>query len=491
MNGVKEHVLIEDLFRNAPCGFAYLSLDSTIEWSNPTFQLLSGLTAQGASFFEALTRAGGIFYETQLVPVILLRGFVKEVALDLARAPGDHVPVFLSANVRYSPEGTPFGLRIALFEATERRLYERDLLEARKSAEQLADVVRRALDAIITLSPDGRIQAWNSGAEQTFGYSDGEVLGRTFTELLFPTGFHDDIEVAVRQLHTGADVSREITGLHKDGRELDLSMRLTPHLEPPGVLVAFSAILRDVTERRAAEHALLQSEKLASVGRLASSIAHEINNPLESVTNLLYLLENSVMTPETVSYVRTAQEELARVSQIVTHTLRFHKQSTARADTNLNEVLRSVLALYKARLQHSEVDVTFRSKASEFFCYEGEVRQIFSNLFSNAFDAVKPERGRILISCRNATLFSTGTLGVRITIADTGPGIHSSVRKRLFEPFVTTKGITGTGLGLWIARDLVEKNGGYIRLRTRANPTCSGTVVSVWFPHRYPLQPRD
>ena len=487
-----EHAFREDLLSNAPCALASLSINGTVEWSNPAFQLLSGLTAPRASFFAALSRAGGIFYETQLVPVILLRGFVKEVALDLVRGPDDRVAVFLSANVRCSPDGTSNGIRVALFEATERRLYERDLLEARKSAEQLADVVRRALDAIITLSPAGHIQAWNSGAEQTFGYSSDDVIGRSFAELLFPARLHDDITAAVRLLHTGTDVTREIIGLHKDGRELDLSMRLTPHLEPPGILVAFSAIFRDVTERRVAEQALVQSEKLASVGRLASSIAHEINNPLEAVTNLLYLLESSVSTPETGGYVRVAQEELARVSQIVTHTLRFHKQSTARTDTNLNEVLTSVLALYRGRLQHSEMEVTLQTTASHLYCYEGEVRQVFANLFSNAFDAVKPERGRINIRCRDATRFSTGERGVRISIADTGPGIAPSVRKRLFEPFITTKGITGTGLGLWITRDLVEKNGGFIRLRTRSTSAQSGTVVSVWFPHHDPgVQPLD
>jgi PAS domain S-box-containing protein len=484
-----EQVFREDLLSNSPCALASLSIDGTVEWSNPSFQRLTGLTAPGASFFAALSRAGGIFYETQLVPVILLRGFVKEVALDLVRGPEDRVPVFLSANVRCAADGAASGIRIALFEATERRLYERDLLEARKSAEQLADVVRRALDAIITISTDDRIQGWNSGAEQTFGYSSADALGRSFTELLFPARVRDEISVAARLLHTGADVSREITGLHQDGRELDLSMRLTPHLEPPGVLVAFSAIVRDVTERHAAEQALVQNEKLASVGRLASSIAHEINNPLEAVTNLLYLLECSVTTPEAGGYVRVAQEELARVSQIVTHTLRFHKQSTARTNANLDEVLRSVLTLYRGRLQHSEMGVALEATACHLYCYEGEIRQIFANLFANAFDAVRAQRGRIHIRCRNATRFSTRERGVRISIADTGPGVHASIRERLFEPFVTTKGMTGTGLGLWITRDLVEKNGGNIRLRTNTGPACSGTVVSVWFPHREPEPP--
>lgn len=480
---------MEEMLDGAPCALALLSMDGAVEWANPAFQLLSGLSGPGASFLNALTRAGSIFYETQLLPVILLRGSVKEVALDLVPNPGQRVPVFLCANLCRSADGAPSGIRVALFEATERRIYERDLLEARKNAEQLADVVRRALDAIITLSPDGRIQGWNSGAEQTFGYAADEALGRGFTELLFPEEIHEQIAAAVRKLPTGTDVSSEIAGVHRDGRRLDLSMRLTPHLEPPGVLAAFSAILRDVSARRAAEQALIQNEKLASVGRLASSIAHEINNPLEAVTNLLYLLETNVAEPQARNYLRMAQEELARVAVIVTHTLRFHKQSTARSDANLPEVLRSVLTLYKARLQNAGIQVSLQSNETYLFCYEGEVRQILLNLISNAYEAVRLRGGRIELRCMRATRMATGQTGVRITIADNGPGIDASVRSRLFEPFVTTKGITGTGLGLWITRDLVAKNGGMIRVRTRSEAGRSGTVLSLWFPHLTPDSP--
>jgi PAS domain S-box-containing protein len=471
-----------DLLDAAPCALAVVSINGTIEWSNAAFHQLSGLTSPRANIFEALTRAAAIFYETQLVPVVLLRGSVKEVALELVKGRNDRVPVFLSANLQRASDGTPTAIRMAFFEATERRLYERDLLESRRSAEQLADVVRRALDAIVTLGSDGRIQAWNGGAEQTFGYAAADVLGHSFTELLFQEQQRDRVIAAVRQLEKGVDVSLEVSGTHQDGRDLDLSIRLTPHLEPPGVLVAFSAILRDVTARKAAETALIQTEKLASVGRLASSIAHEINNPLEAVTNLLYLLETSVNSSEESTYVQMAQAELARVSQIVTHTLRFHKQSTARTEANVDEILRSVLALYHGRLHQSGIEVVLRSRAASLFCFEGEIRQIIANLFSNAYDAVKPLGGRIELRAAPVTASLTGIPGVRITVADSGPGIDASVRPRLFEPFVTTKGITGTGLGLWITRGLVEKNGGTIRVRTRTAAGASGTLVAVWLP---------
>ena len=474
----------DDLLENAPCALALVSMDGTVEWSNGAFQRLSGLTSPRAKFFRALSRAAAIFYETQIVPVVLLRGSVKEVALELVAGGKIRVPVFLSANLQRASDGTPTAIRLAFFEATERRLYERDLLESRKSAEQLADVVRRALDAIVTLGSDGRIQAWNGGAEQTFGYAAIEVLGQSFTELLFREPECSLVLAAIKQLQRGLDVSLEAPGIHKDGRELDLSVRLTPHMEAPGILIAFSAILRDVSARKAAERALIQTEKLASVGRLASSIAHEINNPLEAVTNLLYLLETSVNSSEAIGYVQTAQAELARVSQIVTHTLRFHKQSTARTEANMDEILRSVLALYHGRLHQSGIEVVLRSRATSLFCFEGEIRQIIANLFSNAYDAVKPKGGRIELRAAPITAVQTGILGVRITVADSGPGIDASLRPRLFEPFVTTKGITGTGLGLWITRGLIEKNSGTIRMRTRTSPGSSGTCITVWLPSK-------
>ena len=472
-----------DLLENAPCGYALLAMDGVVQWCNPAFSALSGLTSSGARFSDALTRAGAIFYETQLVPILMLREVVKEVALDLVQPPEGRVPIFLNANLRRDASGAPTGIRVALFGAIERRSYERELLESRRAAEQLADVVRRALDAIVTLSPDGYIQAWNLGAEQTFGYPAADVLGKCFVDLLFPAEARAAVTEAIRQLHLGRDVSLEICGCHSDRRLLDVSVRLTPHLEPPGVLVAFSAILRDVSSRRVAEQALIQSEKLASVGRLASSIAHEINNPLESVVNLLYILDSPMTPPQPRHYVRMAQDEIARVSEIVTHTLRFHRQSTDRTLVNITEALQSVLTLYRARLQHSGIQVSLQRKdAAPLLCFEGELRQILVNLMGNAFDAMKPSGGRLVLRNRNAAHPVTGQPGIRITVADTGPGIDANVRQRIFEPFVTTKGITGTGLGLWVTRNLVSKNAGNIRFRTSTRESGSGTVFFLWFP---------
>ena len=274
-------------------------------------------------------------------------------------------------------------------------------------------------------------------------------------------------------LGRGAQVIKELTGLRKDGSSLEVSVSLTPHLEAPGILVAFSAIIRDVTAQKLSERALLQSEKLASVGRLASSIAHEINNPLESVTNLLYILQSRPLDSASQALVSTAQEELARVSQIATQTLRFYKQSSSRTHLDLPALADSVLALYRARLTNAGITWTKDCKrVSPVFCFEGELRQILVNLVANAYDAMK-NGGKLTIRSRDTVILPEGVRGVRITVADTGAGMEQRTLSRVFEPFFTTKGIGGTGLGLWITLELVKNNRGQIKIRSSTKP---GTV---------------
>ncbi len=271
-------------------------------------------------------------------------------------------------------------------------------------------------------------------------------------------------------------------GLSRDRREIDLSISFTPHIEPPGIFVAFSAIMRDVSARKQTEKALIQSEKLASVGRLASSIAHEINNPLESVTNLLYILETQVAGSETKALVGMAQEELARVSHIVTHTLRFHRQSTGRTEVELRSVFESVLALYRARLRACDIALDMqRVQDCSLLCYDGELRQIVANLIGNAFDAMRSGGGRMVLRCRYATDWADGKRAVRITIADSGTGMDGLTMQHAFDAFFTTKGIAGTGLGLWITQELVKKNGGRITVRSRTVPGKSGSVFVLLF----------
>lgn len=235
-------------------------------------------------------------------------------------------------------------------------------------------------------------------------------------------------------------------------------------------------------QRRLSEAALCQSEKLAVVGRLAASIAHEINNPLEAVTNLLYLLDGTPLNTQQQKYLATAQQELARVSEIARNTLTFNRQRDVIGQASISALLDSALLLYHGRLAGSNTVVEHRYRtAAPLTCYPGEMRQIFANLIGNAFDATRGG-GRILVRERAATHPRTGQDGVRITIADTGDGMSAEVKAHLFEAFQSTKGLNGSGLGLWISKGIIEKHSGSIQFRSATKPGSSGTVFSIFIP---------
>jgi len=235
-------------------------------------------------------------------------------------------------------------------------------------------------------------------------------------------------------------------------------------------------------ERRLSEAALRQSEKLAVVGRLAASIAHEINNPLEAVTNLLYLLDGTPLNLQQQEYLATARQELTRVSEIAKNTLTFNRQRDVIGQASISALLDSVLLLYHGRLAGSNTVVEHRYRnAAPFTCYPGELRQVFVNLIGNAFDATRGG-GRILVRERAATHPRTGQDGVRITVADNGDGMNAEVKAHLFEAFQSTKGLKGSGLGLWISKGIIEKHSGSIQFRSATKPGSSGTVFSIFIP---------
>jgi signal transduction histidine kinase len=238
-----------------------------------------------------------------------------------------------------------------------------------------------------------------------------------------------------------------------------------------------------LAQRHKTEEALLQSEKLAVVGRLAASIAHEINNPLESVTNLLFLIGASSSLEESKSYCATAMDELARVSEIAIHTLKFFRQLGNPTQVYLTELVESALVLYHARLMSARVAVHKDYRACPpITARAGELRQVILNLVGNALDAMRGG-GTLNIRIDRAREYSNGSRpGMRLTIADTGSGIPAEIKDRLFEPFISTKGNTGTGLGLWVSSEIVRKHGGTIKFKSSSSPPSTGTVFSVFLP---------
>jgi signal transduction histidine kinase len=241
-------------------------------------------------------------------------------------------------------------------------------------------------------------------------------------------------------------------------------------------------ICNDITERRRAERLLVESEKLAVVGKLAASIAHEINNPLEAVLNLLFLVRNAENLEMAREFAARAEEELQRAAQIATQALQFHKQSAKPLSTNLAELLDSVLLLFRSKLGLTQVDVQMEKEGQpELICYPGEIRQVLANLIRNAIDAM-PKGGRLRLRVRPSTDWRSGSPGVRITIADTGSGIRSEARKRIYDPFFTTKGTLGTGLGLWVTSRIVATHRGTMHVRSSDTPGASGTAFTLVFP---------
>jgi signal transduction histidine kinase len=261
------------------------------------------------------------------------------------------------------------------------------------------------------------------------------------------------------------------------------SVNYHPVYANDGSIQAISAVSQEITRQKQAEAALIQSEKLAAVGRLATSISHEINNPLEAVTNILYLIATSEELPASLrNYVDVAQDEVARVSQIATQTLRFHRQSASQTSVQARTLVDPVLDLYQGRLSNSGIQVDARyTSRTPFLCFENDIRQVLNNLIANAIDAMR-SGGRLIVRAHDATEHKTGKRGVRVTIADTGHGMSRATMARIFEPFYTTKDLNGTGLGLWISAEIMTRHGGRLTVRSSQNPTRRGTIFSLFLP---------
>jgi PAS domain S-box-containing protein len=356
-----------------------------------------------------------------------------------------------------------------------------DAQAQQRPAALLAAIVESSVDAIVSKDLNGIVTSWNQGAERIFGWTAAEMVGRPITTIIPPELREEETRILAK-IQAGERIEHfETVRLRKDGTRLDVSLTISPVHGPEGIVGA-AKIARDITEQKRLRAALHTTERLASVGRLAATVAHEINNPLEAVTNLIYLARQQPgLSERTLRYLNSADEELARVAHIAQQTLGFYRDSSEPVLIEVAAVIDDVLEIYERKFRYKGLEVERRIGDGLVVCVlQGELKQVLSNLIANAIDA-SPEGGRILVSARPWRNGESDVTGVRISVADVGAGIPMEHRQEIFAPFFTSKKDMGTGLGLWITKELLEKRGGRLRFRSRVGPR-SGTVMTVFLP---------
>jgi two-component system, cell cycle sensor histidine kinase and response regulator CckA len=384
-------------------------------------------------------------------------------------------------------------VRTSIYDATERRRYERELLTARRRLEQLAAVVQASGDAIVLTSPEGVVLAWNPGAERLFGCTADEARGESIRGLVFPRGREDDYTRAVEQVRTRGEMNFETVLSDRHGRLIEVSLSLTPHIEAPGELVAISSIIRDITERRQVERQIRQAEKLESVGTLAGGVAHEVNNQMTVVLGFGHFVLNA-LGPEhpqsaDVQNMVAAAGRAARISQQL---LAFSRQQLivpqefvlAELVEKLAPALREILGEDHALLTGSDFSQA-RVSADP-----SQIERILLHLTRNARAALQtPGQLRIMVERveltdedarqRPADQIEPGPY-VRLSVSDTGSGMDQETLSRAFEPFFTTRPFgEATGLGLPTVYGVVKQHGGHVWATSRPG---EGTTVRVYLP---------
>ena len=410
---------------------------------------------------------------------------------------------YLSRVVLFTAVGLSIVVAGLLFTLTRRELrelsdtYESHFRAEAEKSRQLAESRERFQitlnslgDAVIATDADGGVRYINPVAQRLTGWDNyTQARGRPLREVVRitdePTRSQEiDPFEMVRRAAKVVGLSNNVLLIGQSGAEYPIEMNGAPIMSDDGQLMGVVLVFRDISQRRQTEQTLRASDRLTQVGRLAATIAHEIRNPLDTVSNLVYLLrQESYPNPETAHYLDMASEELGRITQITGQLLTFHREAQAPVPVDLTKVLESVLTLHAPQINMAGITVNSRFDTHRpVRGFPGELRQVFSNLFINSIHSM-PNGGRLILHVYESNLAGDhGRKGVRVTVLDNGVGIPSGVRKNLYAPFYTTKGEGGTGLGLWVTRGIVEKHEGTIHFISSVRPGRSGTAFSVFLP---------
>jgi PAS domain S-box-containing protein len=350
----------------------------------------------------------------------------------------------------------------------------------RRAQERYRMIVETTNDGVWLLDSENRTSFVNRRLTEMMGYTEAEMLGRSAFDFFFPEDLPGKIKHLQKQRSEKEAFYDRIR--RKDGSELWVLVSANPVFTEKGQLVAILGMLSDVTMLRKTEQSLIRNEKLIAAGRLAATISHEVNNPLEAAINLIYLMKSEIITSQGETYLKLAERELQRVSAITRRTLGFFRETTAQSEFSLAELLDETIAFYEQQLTTRGIRVIkdYRS-AGKVRARRGEIQQVFANLASNALDAMNGGGGALTV--RVSDVNANGGPGVQVQFGDTGTGISSRNLERVFEPFFTTKQDTGTGLGLWVSKEIIHKHGGVISATSATgSKDRTGTQFIIFLP---------
>lgn len=364
---------------------------------------------------------------------------------------------------------------------------EQNTRETHESRQRFKTTLESIGDGVIACDIHGRVQFLNAVATGLTGWVAADAIGQPLSEV-----FHIVSETTrqaaenpvekVRRLKKVVGLANHTLLISRQGKEFLVDDSAAPILSPEGEMTGIVLVFHDVTEQRRTEAALISGEKLAVAGRLAASIAHEIHNPLDSVSNLLFLLRDEENPSKRTEYLQMAQQELGRTMQISRTMLSLYRESKAPVPVDLKDLIEGVLLLLERRIATAQIEV--KTEFAEECVVEGfpaELRQVFTNVLVNAVEAAGPQ-GRMRIRMQATPAEEFRGAGVMIEVADNGTGILDSDAQRIFRPFFTTKGEQGTGLGLWVSMGIVQKHGGMIRLQNCDEEIYKGACASIYLP---------
>jgi PAS domain S-box-containing protein len=414
-----------------------------------------------------------VFYENVIVPII------RDGRLQDIRWTYSYSPIF-------GVGGEILGVLVVCQDVTREVAAAQKLQEAGERAREnatrlgeLAAIVAYSDDVIVSEDLNGMITSWNGTATRIFGYSQEEMIGTSILKLI-PEHLHFDETTIIESIRAGRRIETFETGrLAKDGSLIEVSLTISPIKDEEGRVIGASKILRDVSIRKLMEKSLLQAEKIAATGRMAATIAHEVNNPLEAVMNLLYLLRAKMTDDESRGYLATAEDEIRRVAHIAKQTLGYYREHTAASLASVGEIAEHALTVYQPRCTASGITIR-RSivPSTKIVLRRGEITQVISNMIANSIHAMS-DGGTLFVSVSDAL---SAEDGVVLTIEDDGVGIEPKDLPKVFDAFFTTRATVGTGIGLFVAKEFVEGHRGRINIESNREAERHGTTIRVFLP---------